>query len=105
MKLIPIAGGSPLVLDGQRLSGAGLVLGRNEQCDVVIPDIDVSNRHARLSLSSSGMINVEDLGSRNGTWQGSTRITTAVFHEGETIKFGNVTYRIDMGGSGASERR
>jgi HAMP domain-containing protein len=62
VKLVPIGGGSPLVLGGDRLVGDGIVLGRDAQCDVVIPETEVSNRHARLSLDGSGMIKVEDLG-------------------------------------------
>ena len=35
-------------------------------CDIVFHDLSVSKEHAKLSLSSSGEVFIEDLGSRNG---------------------------------------
>ena len=42
------------------------VLGRETGCDIVIPDRQVSRRHARLVCRGEGVF-VEDLGSKNGT--------------------------------------
>src|ERR687893_335329 len=58
-----------LVMDGesQPLEGRGpWTVGRSEDNDVVIPDPNVSRRHARLSRLDNGFV-VEDLGSTNGT--------------------------------------
>ena len=45
----------------------GVVLGRDvDQCDVVLAHSTVSRRHARLLLAG-GVLQVEDLGSTNGT--------------------------------------
>jgi class 3 adenylate cyclase len=45
----------------------GVVIGRDiDQCDVVLSHATVSRRHARLILAG-GVLQVEDLGSRNGT--------------------------------------
>lgn len=54
-------------LNGKRwmLQGA-IILGRDEQCDVVIPDRQVSRQHARITPTSGGIL-LEDLGSKNGT--------------------------------------
>jgi len=60
-----IAQGSSL--DGQRwVVGNSLLLGRGEDCDIVIPSQQVSRHHARLSITGRGVI-LEDLGSKNGT--------------------------------------
>jgi len=105
MKLVPVAGGSALGLDGAKLAGRGIIVGRNDSCDLVIADSAVSNRHACLTTDGAGQLKVEDLHSGNGTWQGTKRITNAVFRDGETIKFGSVAYRVDLGGTGASSQR
>ncbi len=36
-------------------------------CDIVFQDLSVSRNHARLHISPSGIIDIEDLGSKNGT--------------------------------------
>ena len=42
----------------------GLVLGRDAQCDAILPDATVSRRHCRLSPAGH-CVRIEDLGSRN----------------------------------------
>lgn len=46
---------------------AELVIGRDDRCDVVIPDRQVSRQHARITLRDEGYI-LKDLGSKNGTF-------------------------------------
>jgi type III secretion system YscD/HrpQ family protein len=52
----------------------GLELGREEVigkdpgvCSIVLNDLSVSRRHAKIRVSSDGKLSLEDLGSRNGT--------------------------------------
>jgi hypothetical protein len=42
-------------------------IGRAHDCRIVLDDLDVSRRHARLAVSEAGEISLLDLGSRNGT--------------------------------------
>jgi DNA-binding response OmpR family regulator len=53
---------------GQRwpLNKDELTIGRGPECDIVIPDRQVSRVHARLRRGESGFV-VEDVGSKNGT--------------------------------------
>ncbi len=44
-----------------------LFIGRDEQCELVIPDRQVSRKHARISLKGDQYI-LEDLRSKNGTF-------------------------------------
>jgi DNA-binding winged helix-turn-helix (wHTH) protein len=54
-------------LNGQRWSLRGeVIIGREATCDIVIADRQVSRQHARLSITTIGMI-IEDLDSKNGT--------------------------------------
>lgn len=50
------------------------VLGRGADCDIVLDSLDVSQRHARL-LVSSKEIRIEDLGSSNGTFVKNAGLT------------------------------
>jgi DNA-binding response OmpR family regulator len=55
-------------LRGQRwqLVGDDLLIGRGPDCDMVVPDRQVSRHHARLRRTVDGFV-IEDLGSKNGT--------------------------------------
>ncbi|NPV55855.1 MAG: FHA domain-containing protein [Anaerolineae bacterium] len=44
-----------------------ILIGRDQGCDIVIQDRQVSRFHARLTIEPSGVI-LEDLGSKNGTF-------------------------------------
>jgi FHA domain len=63
--LLMVEGGQP----GQRafIDQAEFVLGRDDMCDLVIPDRQVSRRHARIWLEGEDYF-LEDLGSKNGTF-------------------------------------
>jgi hypothetical protein len=72
-----------MVLEGS-LAGTSITLGttpitvgRSPDCTVVIDDDYASNHHARISPHESGWI-IEDLGSTNGTYLRSTRVTGAM---------------------------
>ncbi len=44
------------------------ILGKDpHSCDIVFQDLSVSTNHAKLSVSEKGIIEIEDLGSKNGT--------------------------------------
>lgn len=55
-------------LSGQQWAVNGtLTIGRDESCEVVIPDRQVSRQHACLTLRGSAVF-LEDLNSKNGTY-------------------------------------
>jgi len=66
------------------------VIGRNEACDLVLDDKRVSAVHVELIATERG-VRVRDLGSRNGTFLGDTRIgevyllKPTVFSVGESV--------------------
>jgi class 3 adenylate cyclase len=71
----------------------GMVIGRAaDQCDLVVAHATVSRRHARL-LMSGDALQVEDLGSTNGTAIGGKMLKAgepAVLHAGNKLKLGDV---------------
>lgn len=49
--------------------GGSIVIGRDAaNSGLVVASTDVSRRHCRVTLLDSGQVQVEDLGSANGTW-------------------------------------
>lgn len=65
-------------LKGQRWAvSRPLVLGREGNCDVIIPDRQVSRFHARVTPTAEGVI-LEDLGSKNGTHHNGNALTAPV---------------------------
>lgn len=54
------------------------LIGRDDDCEVVIPDAGVSRRHAALTVNADGAF-IADLGSANGTVLNGVQITDAVW--------------------------
>jgi DNA-binding response OmpR family regulator len=75
------------VLSGQRWSiDRELTIGRDPMCSLVIPDRQVSRLHARLTLTKQG-IQLEDLGSKNGTFSnGEQVIDPVILTDGDEIQ-------------------
>ena len=73
---------------------AGQTIGR-EGCDVMVPDPDVSRRHAMIHGVDEGL-GVEDLGSTNGTFVNGERVTGITGLEpGDKLRFGNTVWRYE----------
>jgi len=57
--------------------GRSYLIGKDpNSCDIVFQDLSVSRNHARLFVSEEGDIEIEDLGSKNGTAVNGTPIAT-----------------------------
>jgi DNA-binding response OmpR family regulator len=62
-----------------------LLIGRDANCDIHLPDRQVSRRHATIRRTGDGFY-VEDQGSKNGTWLNGTQVTApAVLSDGDEI--------------------
>ncbi len=78
-----------------RVGGPRFVIGRDEGCDLVLDDDEVSREHAYLAPLPDGAAEIHDLGSSNGTRvDGSAIRTTAVLRGGETVRVGTTTIEI-----------
>jgi pSer/pThr/pTyr-binding forkhead associated (FHA) protein len=70
-------------------SGRVFKLGRGDQCDLVIPDDDVSREHAGFERGPTG-IAVRDLGSKNGVEvQGQRVMGARLLRDGDIVRVGN----------------
>jgi ABC-type multidrug transport system ATPase subunit/pSer/pThr/pTyr-binding forkhead associated (FHA) protein len=68
-----------------------IIIGRSEQCDVLLSSPQVSSRHAKLTLLDSGRLLVEDLGSLNGTYVNGKRIVREETSLDSQIAIGFIT--------------
>jgi two-component system cell cycle response regulator len=72
--------------------GSGrIIVGRAEDCDIVLNDDGVSRRHALLVARPDGNVVVEDLRSTNGSMVNGTLCTVLPLKGGERIQFGSKT--------------
>jgi len=80
-----IAQGGPL--DGMRWTvERPIIIGRDPACDIVIPDRQVSRRHARLTPTPRGLL-LEDLHSKNGTHRNGERVAAPVrLEDGDVVQ-------------------
>ncbi|MFO0610175.1 MAG: SpoIIE family protein phosphatase [Polyangiales bacterium] len=79
-----------------RLDGGECLFGRRLDCHVHIHDQRVSRRHARIRREGDAL-QLEDLGSSNGTFVNGRRIHGAArLHHGDEVEIGASRYRVDL---------
>lgn len=94
-----------LTISGRKVPVTGsIVVGRSPTCDVVLAaDFDASRRHAVFTRTGRGVM-VEDLGSTNGTFVGSERISVGrLLNIGDLVRVGSSVCRLTRAHLGASE--
>jgi pSer/pThr/pTyr-binding forkhead associated (FHA) protein len=79
-----------------------LILGRDESCDIVVPERNVSRQHVRLFRQGDAFY-VEDLESRNGSWVNDEPLRNAPrkLYDNDIITLATVA-KLQFVGSGAT---
>ncbi|MBW6472471.1 MAG: FHA domain-containing protein [Anaerolineaceae bacterium] len=82
---ILIAQNGPLL--GQRWGIKTVIhVGRDPDCEIVVPDRQVSRVHARFTFDNNGVL-LEDLGSKNGTFLNGTLLEIpTILEEGDIVQ-------------------
>ncbi len=70
-----------------------IVVGADEQCDLVLEDPKVSSRHVEFRIVESGL-QITDLQSRNGTLVNGARISEAIYPNAPRVRLGDTTIRV-----------
>lgn len=70
-----------------------LLLGRSSECDIVLNYPEVSGRHALLTIHASGVIEIQDMGSKNGTFINGQPIVQGQLQPGDKLSFGSYEVR------------
>lgn len=65
----------------------GFVLGRVAGCDLVVDDTKASRRHARIIIEND-VVEIEDLGSSNGTLLNDKPVTRRLLRDGDRVQIG-----------------
>lgn len=73
------------------------VIGRAKDCDLSVEEEEVSRKHARITVSPSGLM-VEDLGSSNGTFVNSRRIQSGPLAPGDELRIDNLRFLVQAPG-------
>jgi len=82
-------------LAGQRFPvSSAMELGRDCPTIPLSWDSLISRRHLQL-MPSPGGIGVTDLGSTNGTFVNDQRVTTSILRQGDVLKIGATTFRVE----------
>lgn len=63
-------------------------IGRAGGCDVVLPHASISRRHLRVTRHGDD-VEIEDLGSRFGTFVNSKQVRRSPIHDGDAVSFGH----------------
>jgi predicted RNase H-like nuclease (RuvC/YqgF family) len=75
------------------LTKHGVTIGRSSQCDVQIQTQFVSRQHARLTVTRTGGVVIEDLGSTNGVFVNSVRVERQELTHGDLVTVGETQFR------------
>jgi pilus assembly protein CpaF len=71
-----------------------LLVGRHHGCDVVLPSLAVSRRHARLVFRDGNWV-LQDLDSTNGTTVNGVRVGRCEVRPGDLVELGDARLQID----------
>ena len=74
----------------------GFTIGRVAPADLVIDDSKASRRHARIVVDN-GVVEIEDLGSSNGTLLNGKPVTRRVLRGGDQLQIGKTVFTFREG--------
>lgn len=95
-RLRVVASSDPLIEDRVFILPAeGGVIGRGEECDVVVQDPSISRQHARLEIEDSNSTVVRDHGSSNGVFVSGRKVMEASIPPGGEFTLGATTFRLE----------
>ncbi len=101
-----------LISSGNWLSGkqfvifpeTSLVIGRGNQCDIVIPGTHLSRRHAEIRIEGNHL-RIKDLGSANGTYLNEIQIDNTTANNGDILRMDVYSFRLVAPDSDANRTR
>ena len=70
-------------------------VGRAPRADFVVDAALVSRVHCRLTLDAAGKLEIEDLGSTNGTFVNGRKVGRTVLSDGDKLTIGRVEFVVN----------
>ena len=77
------------------LPGTLKTMGRAPRADFVVDAALVSRVHCRFTLHDSNELELEDLGSTNGTFVNGKKVAKATLTDGDTLTIGRVQFVVN----------
>lgn len=71
-----------------------LTIGRNDACDISLDGLQISNQHARLKKTATGII-IEDLNSTNGVYVNGQRVSRRVITPADSVQIGSFVIKVN----------
>ena len=96
LRLVP-SSGLPGQVSTIEVTAAETMVGREPGCDVLLSDGSVSRKHAKIERRGP-IWAVVDQGSANGTFVDSQKIGEALLKNGQEVRFGTVSFRVEITG-------
>ena len=90
----PTGRGSTSTASATRCSARITVLGRDDTADIILDDPGISRRHSEIRVTNDGphlVTSIRDLGSTNGTFVNSERITSQRLEDGDRLTVGRTS--------------
>ena len=69
-----------------------VTIGRSSECDIQIDDDNVSRKHAQIGCQD-GLVWLRDLGSTNGSYVNSKRVSEVPLNDGDLVLIGRVLFK------------
>jgi pSer/pThr/pTyr-binding forkhead associated (FHA) protein len=76
------------------LPGSLKTMGRAPRADFVVDAALVSRVHCRLTLNDAGTLELEDLGSTNGTFVNGRKVQKVLLSDGDKLTVGRVEFLV-----------
>lgn len=73
------------------------VVGRRQDCDLCVPLMVISRRHCQITMEED-ILNIRDLGSRNGTFVNGERIDETRLFASDEIEIGPLKFVVQVDG-------
>ncbi len=86
--------------NGKRIAvpGSKAVIGRSDEADCVLPDPNISRRHAELRQTNDGSWEIVDMNSTNGIKVNGRRMPSSRLRDGDQVTLGTTTFRFGLEG-------
>ncbi len=97
--ILTSAGEKPVIL--RLASGSAKTVGRTSQADFMVDAALVSRLHCKLTANRGGDLEVEDLGSTNGTLVNGQRVERGPLMPGDTLSIGRLEFSVARSTQGA----
>ncbi len=75
-----------------------LTIGRGNENDISLDGLQISNAHARLTLTNTG-VSVEDSGSTNGVFVNGNRVSRSQISPNDAVQIGSFVIKINQNGN------